>query len=92
MGTNVGEREPKTKIFMTIVGVVCLAIAYYIAITTENPLNVLTLFLCCRAAGYNRNICVIYGGSIALLKLLRNNKSFIIIRDILWQFQVCFTE
>lgn len=48
-GTSVGEREPKTKILMTIIGVVCLATAYYIAITTENPLNVLTLSLlpCC---------------------------------------------
>ena len=27
-GTSVGEREPKTKILMTIIGVVCLATAY----------------------------------------------------------------
>ena len=73
-GTNVGEREPKTKIFMTIVGVVCLAIAYYIAITTENPLNVLTLFFVAVLLVIIGTFALFTAGSIALLKLLRNNK------------------
>lgn len=75
-GTNVGEREPKTKIFMTIVGVVCLAIAYYIAITTENPLNVLTLFFAAVLLVIIGTFALFTAGSIALLKLLRNNKKF----------------
>lgn len=75
-GTNVGEREPKTKIFMTIVGVVCLAIAYYIAITTENPLNVLTLFFVAVLLVIFGTFALFTAGSIALLKLLRNNKKF----------------
>lgn len=75
-GTNVGEREPKTKIFMTIVGVVCLAIAYYIAITTENPLNVLTLFFVAVLLVIIGTFALFTAGSIALLKLLRNNKKF----------------
>ena len=75
-GTNVGEREPKTKIFMTIVGVVCLAIAYYIAITTENPLNVLTLFFVAVLLVIIGTFALFTAGRIALLKLLRNNKKF----------------
>lgn len=75
-GTNVGEREPRTKIFMTIVGVVCLAIAYYIAITTENPLNVLTLFFVAVLLVIIGTFALFTAGSIALLKLLRNNKKF----------------
>lgn len=75
-GTNVGEREPKTKIFMTIIGVVCLAIAYYIAITTENPLNVLTLFFVAVLLVIIGTFALFTAGSIALLKLLRNNKKF----------------
>ena len=75
-GTNVGEREPKTKILMTIIGVVCLAIAYYIAITTENPLNVLTLFFVAVLLVVIGTFAIFTAGSIALLKLLRNNKKF----------------
>lgn len=75
-GTSVGEREPKTKILMTIIGVVCLAIAYYIAITTENPLNVLTLFFVAVLLVIIGTFALFTAGSIALLKLLRNNKKF----------------
>ena len=65
-GTSVGEREPKTKILMTIIGVVCLATAYYIAITTENPLNVLTLFF---VAVLLVVICNIYGGKYRIVEI-----------------------
>lgn len=75
-GTSVGEREPKTKILMTIIGVVCLATAYYIAITTENPLNVLTLFFVAVLLVVIGTFAIFTAGSIALLKLLRNNKKF----------------
>ena len=75
-GTSVGEKEPKTKILMTIIGVVCLAAAYYIAITTENPLNVLTLFFVAVLLVVIGTFALFTAGSIALLKLLRNNKKF----------------
>ena len=75
-GTSVGEKEPKTKILMTIIGVVCLAAAYYIAITTENPLNVLTLFFFAVLLVVIGTFALFTAGSIALLKLLRNNKKF----------------
>ena len=43
-GSNVGEKEPKTKAFSTIFGVACIAVAYYIAVTAQNPLKVLGMF------------------------------------------------
>lgn len=75
-GGNQGEKEPKTKILMTIFGVATIGVGYYIAITTESPLQALMLF-------FVAVICVILGtyalftaGSIALLKALRKKKSF----------------
>ncbi|MFQ9410715.1 MAG: hypothetical protein ACLR1T_06325 [Evtepia gabavorous] len=43
-GGNVGEKEPKTKVLLTIVGLITLGAGYYIAITTESPLDALMLF------------------------------------------------
>lgn len=44
-GSSVGEKEPKTKWLMAILGVVCLGAGYAIAITTEQPMKVISLFL-----------------------------------------------
>lgn len=73
---NVGEKEPKTKIVMTILGLVCVGAGYYISITTESPLEAITMF-------FEAVILVIIGtyflftaGSIAFLKLLRRNKNY----------------
>src|SRR5690606_35172546 len=43
-GSSVGEKEPKTNWLIAIIGAVSLAIAYYIALTTESPLAALQLF------------------------------------------------
>ena len=43
-GGNVGEKEPKSKWLIAIIGLGCLAGGYYIAITTKSPLQVLSLF------------------------------------------------
>lgn len=75
-GGNVGEREPKTKIIMTIIGVACMGVAYYIAITTENPLKVLSLFFVAVILVVIGTYALFTAGSIALLKALRNNKKF----------------
>ena len=43
-GGNVGEKEPKTKGVMAVAGAACLAVAYYIAITTQNSCYCRDLF------------------------------------------------
>lgn len=71
-----GEKEPKTKIVMAVLGALFLGAGYYIALTTKNPLEAFILF-------FVAAVCVIIGtyllftaGSIALLKALRKNKRF----------------
>lgn len=75
-GGNVGEKEPKTKWLMAIAGAACIATAYYIAITTENPIKVLTLFFVAVLLVIAGTYFLFTAGSIAILKMLRNNKNF----------------
>lgn len=75
-GGNVGEKEPKTKWLMAAAGVACIGTAYYIAITTENPLKVLTLFFIAVLLVIAGTYFLFTAGSIAILKMLRNNKNF----------------
>ena len=43
-GSDVGEKEPKTKWLIAILGVVSLAAGYYLAVTTENPMSSMNIF------------------------------------------------
>ena len=42
-GNNTGEREPKAKWLMALLGFICLGIGYYLAITTESPIKAITI-------------------------------------------------
>ena len=75
-GSNAGEREPKTKLLLAIIGVVCIAGGYYIAITTEDIMKVLLLFLVAVLLVIIGTYALFTAGSIALLKMLRSNKKF----------------
>lgn len=75
-GSDQGEREPKTKWLLAIVGAILLGTGYYIAQTTGNPLDAMTKF-------FFAVVCVVLGtyglfiaGSIALLKMLKKNKKY----------------
>ena len=75
-GSNVGEKEPKTKWILAIIGAICLAIGYYIALTTESPLDALMLFFVAVLLVIFGTYFLFIAGSIALLKLLRKNKKY----------------
>lgn len=75
-GGNTGEREPKTKIFLALFGAACLLTAYYIAFTTENIMQVLTLFFVAVLLVIAGTYAIFTAGSIALLKFLRSNKKY----------------
>lgn len=75
-GGNVGEKEPKSKWLMAIIGAGCLAVAYYISITTENPLKVLSLFFVAVLLVIIGTYLLFIAGSIVFLKMLRKNKKF----------------
>ncbi len=75
-GGHTGEKEPKTKAIMAILGVICLGAGYYIAITTKNPLQALTLFFVAVILVIVGTYLLFTAGSIALLKILRKNKRY----------------
>lgn len=75
-GGNQGEKEPKSRWLLVIVGVAALGNGYWIALTTEAPLEALLKF-------FVTVVCVIIGtyalfiaGSIVVLKILRKNKAY----------------
>ena len=75
-GSQVGEKEPKAKWLMALLGVVLLGIGYYISIVTKSPLKAIELF-------FIAVLCVILGtyllftsGSIAVLKIMKSKKSY----------------
>lgn len=73
---NKGEREPKTKAIMAVLGVLCLGAGYFIAITTKNPIKALTLFFVAVILVIIGTYLLFTAGSIALLKILRHNKGY----------------
>lgn len=75
-GGNTGEREPKTKWLMTIIGIACLAGGYYISLTTKEPLQALGQFFIAVLLVVVGTYALFMAGSITLLKMLRNRKSY----------------
>lgn len=73
---STGEREPKSKWILAILGVICLGAGYYIAVTTENPVAAFTMFFVAVILVIIGTYLVFTAGSIALLKLLRKNKGY----------------
>lgn len=73
---HVGEREPKAKWILALLGLASLSYGYYLAVTAENPLKaMMTLFtavMCVIAGTY----LLFFSGSIAFLKLLKRSKRF----------------
>lgn len=75
-GGNMGEKEPKTKWLITILGAISLGSGYYIAITTKDPLSALTLFFLAVVLVMIGTYLLFSAGSIAFLKVLRKKKGF----------------
>jgi putative ABC transport system permease protein len=75
-GSNVGEKEPRTKWLLAVLGVICLAVGYYIAITVKSPLQAISLFFVAVVLVIVGTYFLFIAGSIALLKLLRKNKKY----------------
>jgi putative ABC transport system permease protein len=75
-GSNTGEREPKAKWLLALIGAGCLGAGYYIAITTENAMDALALYFVAVILVIIGTYCLFTAGSIVVLKLMRKNKSF----------------
>lgn len=75
-GTQHGEKEPKTKWIMTVIGVIALGTGYGIAIKVQAPLAALGLFFIAVILVMIGTYALFTAGSIAVLKLLRKNNKF----------------
>lgn len=75
-GSNVGEKEPKTKLLIAILGVTMLVIGYYLAMTTESATEALKRFYIAVLFVIVGTYFLFIAGSIAILKMLKNNKKF----------------
>lgn len=75
-GGSAGEKEPKTKVILALVGVVTMAAGYYLAVSTKNPLEAINTFFVAVILVIIGTYALFLAGSIALLKLLRKRKKF----------------
>lgn len=75
-GQNIGEKEPKTKIFLTLLGIIALGAGYYIALSITDPMQAMALFFVAVILVMIGTYCLFTAGSIALLKFLKSRKNF----------------
>lgn len=75
-GGQNGEKEPKTKWLITLIGIITLGSGYYIAQTIENPIAAIFLFFIAVILVIIGTYCLFTAGSITILKALKKNKSF----------------
>jgi len=75
-GGNIGEKEPKAKWILALLGFGCLGAGYYMALTVENPIEALAKFFVAVVLVIVGTYLVFTAGSIALLKILKKNKRY----------------
>ncbi len=71
-----GEKEPKAKWLLALIGLGCLGFGYYFALTTKNPMQALDTFFPAVLLVIIGTYLLFMSGSIALIKLLKKNKKF----------------
>lgn len=75
-GSNTGEKEPKTKWLLAILGVLCLCGGYTISIISKNPVSAIDLLFVAIVLVVIGTYFIFVAGITALLKLLRKSKGF----------------
>lgn len=75
-GSNTGEKEPKAKWLLAILGVLCLGGGYTISIISKNPVSAIGLLFIAIVLVVIGTYFIFVAGIIALLKLLRKSKGF----------------
>ena len=70
-GEKTGEKPPKARWILALIGVVLLGTAYYLAVTTREPVLFVAIVLVI-VGSYLLFIC----GSVALCKMLQKNKKY----------------
>lgn len=75
-GGQTGEREPRVKWVMALLGILCLGSGYYLALSIKNPMASITVFFPAVFLVIAGTYLLFTAGSITLLKLLRKNKKY----------------
>lgn len=75
-GDHEGEREPKAKWLIALIGMICLVWGYYLAVTTESPIDALEVFFLAIVLVMAGTYLLFTAGSIVILKLMKMKKSF----------------
>lgn len=75
-GGNVGEREPRTKWLLALLGAGLLAIGYYMSSTVKNPIAAIPVIFVAVILVILATYLLFTAGSIALLKCLKKSKKF----------------
>lgn len=75
-GGQVGEKEPRVKWPLVVIGLLALGSGYYIAVTTESVIAALGLFFVAVVLVIIGTYCLFLAGSIAVLKVMKRNKGY----------------
>ncbi|MBO4456885.1 MAG: ABC transporter permease [Butyrivibrio sp.] len=73
---NLGEKEPKTKMVLLILGLITMGFGYCIALNAKNASDSLSFFFPSVFLVAIGTYCLFISGTILILKLLKNNKKF----------------
>lgn len=73
---SAGEREPRTRRLLVVLGTVTLGAGYATALTVADPFTALAYFFLAVALVMIGTYCLFTAGSIALLKRLRNSPRY----------------
>ncbi len=71
-----GEREPRSKWPLTVLGLLLLGAGYAIALMIKNPIGAFALFFVAVILVILGTYCLFTSGSIVFLKLLRQRKNY----------------
>ncbi len=75
-GGNVGEKEPRVKWPLVVIGLLTLGTGYYLAVTTESVTAALGVFFLAVLLVIIGTYCLFLAGSIAVLKIMKHNKGY----------------
>lgn len=75
-GGQVGEKEPKTKWVLALCGAICLIAGYIMALTTDSPVQAITIFFVAVILVIVGTYALFAAGSIVFLKMLRKKKGY----------------
>lgn len=74
--SSAGEKQPKANWLLALAGSVILAVAYYIAITIEDPASALVYFFVAVIMVIIGTYLIFIAGSVVVCKLLQKNKKY----------------